>query len=115
MLLNAEIDRLSPDSAVVTFLGSLTLGTSLKVADSQIQSAIADGVSRLVIDMSGVDFLDSAGLGMIVYVYGMLSEKGGVMRLCGVSPRIASVFKLTKTNAFLIVDDCRETSLSALN
>lgn len=115
MLLTAEIDRLSPETAVVTFQGSLTLGTSLKVADSQLQAAIADGVTRLVIDMSGVDFLDSAGLGMLVYIFGTLNEKNGVMRICGASQRISSVFKLTKTDSFLLVDDCRDASIAALN
>ena len=115
MLLTAEIDRLSPETAVVTFQGSLTLGTSLKVADSQLQSAIAAGVTRLVIDMSGVDFLDSAGLGMLVYIYGALNEKTGTLRLCGVSQRVASVFRLTRTDSFLVMDDCREASVAALN
>jgi anti-sigma B factor antagonist len=114
MLLTADIERLSPETAVVTFHGSLTLGTSLKVADSQLQSAISDGVTRLIVDMSGVDFLDSAGLGMVVYIYGALSEKNGMMRLCGVTPRVASVFKLTKTDSFLTMDDCREDSMAAL-
>lgn len=114
MLMNAEIERLSRDTAIVTFQGSLTLGTSLKVADSQLQSAIADGVTRLVLDLTGVDFLDSAGLGMLVYIYGALNEKNGVMRLCGVSQRIASVFKLTKTDSFLTVDESREASMAAL-
>ncbi|MGB6974350.1 MAG: STAS domain-containing protein [Terracidiphilus sp.] len=115
MIMNAEIERLSPETAVVTFQGSLTLGTSLKVADSQLQSAIADGVTRMIIDLSGVDFLDSAGLGMLVYIYGALNEKNGVLRLCGVSQRVQSVFKLTKTDSFLSMDGCREDSLAALN
>jgi anti-sigma B factor antagonist len=115
MLVTAEIEHLSPETAVVTFQGSLTLGTSLKVADSQLQSAISDGVSRLVVDMSGVDFLDSAGLGMLVYIYSALNEKSGVLRLCGVSQRVASLLKLTKTDSFLAMDGCREDSLAALN
>lgn len=115
MLFTAEIERLSPETAVVTFQGSLTLGSSLKLADSQLQSAIAAGVTRMAIDMSGVDFLDSAGLGMLVYIHGALNEKNGVLRLCGVAQRVASVFKLTKTDLFLVMDDCREDSLAALN
>ncbi|HVC46157.1 MAG TPA: STAS domain-containing protein [Terracidiphilus sp.] len=115
MLFTAEIERLSPETAVVTFQGSLTLGSSLKLADSQLQSASAAGVTRMVIDMSGVDFLDSAGLGMLVYIYGALNEKNGVLRLCGVTQRVASVFKLTKTDSFLVMDDSREASVAALD
>jgi len=57
----------------------LTLGTSLKLADAQVQTAIAEGVSKMVIDLTSVDFVDSAGLGMLVCTYGALNEKGGAL------------------------------------
>ena len=115
MLLTANIEKLQEKTAVVTFSGPLTLGTSLKMADSQVQAAIADGVTRMVFDLSNVDYIDSAGLGMMVYVYGALNEKNGTFRFCGVSPRVLSILKLTKTDSFLNVDGCREESLAALN
>ncbi|HTW45992.1 MAG TPA: STAS domain-containing protein [Acidobacteriaceae bacterium] len=115
MPLTTSIERLANETAVVTFQGPLTLGTSLKVADSQVQAAIADGVSRMVFDLAGVDFVDSAGLGLLVYVYGVLSQKNGALRLCGVSQRVLTVFQLTKTDALLAVDGCRDDSLAALN
>jgi ABC-type transporter Mla MlaB component len=51
--------------AVVTLSGGLTLGTSLKIADSQIQAAIEDGATKIVIDLTDVEYVDSAGLGML--------------------------------------------------
>jgi len=48
----------------------------LTLADSQVRAAIADGVNRLVFDLTGVDYVDSAGLGMIVFfASGSLREK----------------------------------------
>ncbi len=114
MLLTATIEKLQEEAAVVTFSGALTLGTSLKFADSQVQEAISQGVSRLVFDLSSVDYVDSAGLGMIVYIYGLLSQKNGVFRLCGVSPRVLSLLRLTKTDTLFAIDGCREDSLAAL-
>jgi anti-anti-sigma factor len=102
--MSATIDRLTNATAVVTLSGPLTLGTSLKVA----------GVSKMVIDLTSVDFIDSAGLGMLVFTYGTLSEKHGSLRLCGVSPRVLHLLQLTKTDGFLAVDASREDSLTAL-
>jgi len=45
------------------------------MADSQVQAVIGDGVTRMVFDLPNVDYVDSAGLGMMVYVYGALNEK----------------------------------------
>ena len=114
MPLNASIEKLPPSTAVVTLTGQMSLGTSLKVADSQIQGLITDGVSKLVIDLTAVDYMDSAGLGLIVYVFGSLREKNGSLRICGVAPRLHSLLQLTKTDTFLAIDQTRAESLAAL-
>jgi anti-sigma B factor antagonist len=114
MPLNATIEKLPEATAVVTLSGQMTLGTTLKVADSQINGLIADGVSKLVIDVTGVDYMDSAGLGMLVYFFGTLRGKNGLLRICGVAPRLLSLLQLTKTDTFLSIDKSRDESLGAL-
>jgi anti-sigma B factor antagonist len=114
MPLNVEIEKLPDGVAVVTMTGQLTLGLNLKLADSQVHAAIAEGATKLVFDLTGLDYIDSAGLGMVVFTYGTLNEKGGTLRLCGVASRIASVLKLTKTDELLGMDGTREESLAAL-
>lgn len=86
----------------------------MQMADAQVQAAIANGVTRMVFDLSSVDYADSAGLGMLVYVCGILGEKNGTIRLCGVGPRVASLLKLTKTDALFAIDDSRKDSVAAL-
>ena len=114
MPVTATIERLPEATAVVTLSGNLTLGSSLSLLNSQINGVIADGVTRMVIDLTAVDHVDSAGLGMLVYTYGALNEKTGSIRLCGVGPRVVSLLELTHTNTFLKVDPTREASLAAL-
>ena len=115
MLLTATTDRLTGATAVVTLSGSLTLGSSLKAAEAQVQTVIAEGVSKMVIDLSSVDLIDSAGLGLLVFTYGLLSENHGALRLCGVSQRVFRLLQLTGTNGFLAVDTSREDSLAVLH
>ena len=113
MIMTATIEKLPDATAVVTLSGALTLGTSLKLADSQVQGAIAEGVTRMVFDLTSVNFVDSAGLGMMVYTHGMLSQKNGSLRLCGVAPRILSLLQLTKMDSVLAVDGSRAESLAS--
>jgi len=114
MPLNVEIVKVQEGVAVVSLQGQLTLGLNLKLVDSQVHAAIAEGATKLVFDLTGLDYIDSAGLGMMVFTYGTLNEKGGALRLCGVAPRIASVLKLTKTDELMGMDETREESLKAL-
>jgi len=114
MAVHLTVEELSADSGVVTFEGSLNLGTTLQAADHQLQALIAKGMKNLVLDLSGVPYCDSAGLGVIVHTYGLAEQKGGKVRICGASGRVASVFKLTRTDTFLTIDEDRAASIAAL-
>jgi anti-anti-sigma factor len=114
MPVTASIERHPDGCALVVFTGQITLGSSLSMVESQIRTVINDGVHKVVFDLTDVGFIDSAGLGMLVYGYGSLAAKGGALRLCGVAPRILSLLELTRTNTLLPVDATREDSLAAL-
>ncbi|HEX4007057.1 MAG TPA: STAS domain-containing protein [Acidobacteriaceae bacterium] len=114
MPLDARTEILPDRTAVVTITGSMTAGTSLKLAEAQLQQAVAQEVQHLVLDLSGVDYADSAGLGLLVHTYGLMNRKGGILRLCGVQPRILSLLQMTKTDLILPADSNREASLAIL-
>ena len=114
MPVSASIDKHPDGCAVVVFTGQITLGSSLSMVESQVRSIINDGVHKVVFDLTDVGFIDSAGLGMLVYAYGSLAAKGGTLRLCGVAPRIVSLLELTRTNTLLPVDATVADSLAAL-
>lgn len=105
MPLEAKIEKLSQDAAIVKVSGSMTLGTALKMLDSQVQTLVRGETLALTIDLSGVDFIDSAGLGLLVHTYGLLEAKQGTLRLCGPQPRVSAVLNMTRTNTFLTIDE----------
>ena len=115
MAFGIHIETISADTAVVTINGPLTLGTSLKIADSQIQSAIEKGTARLIFDMREVAYMDSAGLGALIHTYGIASSKGGTLRLAGVTDRVADLLRMTRTDSLLAMDADVPASLAALS
>lgn len=114
MHLDIDTRQIDEESAVVTIAGQLTLGTSLKIADTNLQALIAKGVIRIVLDLSGVPFMDSAGLGALVHTYGLTQEKNGTLRLCGLQPRVANMLKMTRTDQLIPVDADSDASIAAL-
>ncbi len=109
-----SIRKVKPDTAVVTMSGPLTLGTNLKIADAQIQEAIRGGAVRLVLDMSGVPYMDSAGLGALVMMHGLAKSQGGVVRLAGASERVASLLTMTSMDSLMAMDADVDASVAAL-
>ncbi|MDO4543190.1 MAG: anti-sigma factor antagonist [Clostridia bacterium] len=58
-------------------------------------------VRELMIDMSGVTFMDSAGLGVILGRYRTLNLRGGKLIVCGVSQSIDRIFKMSGLYALI--------------
>ena len=114
MILQVDIQRLQPGLAVVKLTGALTLGTSLHGADAQLQKTIKDGAAKVVLNMTGVPYMDSAGLGVLVQASGLAKQQGGDLRLCGVADRVAELIKMTRTDALLPMDADEDASLKAL-
>jgi len=115
MILQIDIEKPNPGVAVVRFTGALTLGTSLHAADAQLQKTIKEGSAKVVLDMAGVPYMDSAGLGALVQASGLAKQQGGDLRLCGVSNRVAELIKMTRTDVLLPMDSDVDASLKALS
>jgi anti-anti-sigma factor len=55
----------------------------------------------LVLDMSDVPYMDSAGLGVLINYYVRAQKNGREMLLAGVGERVAALFTVTNTRALL--------------
>ncbi len=107
MSLHIDVLELDACSAVAKVEGASILGMNLKFADGQLRGLIEKGVIRLVLDLTGVTFCDSAGLGAIVHTFGLGKDKGSTLRVCGASERVAALLKMTMTDTILPIDvDC---------
>lgn len=65
----------------------------------QLRSALVEqveaGHSRIVVDMTAVEYIDSTGLGSLVGGLKRVSEHGGAMRIVCDNPQIVKVFEIT--------------------
>lgn len=79
---------------VMSVFGELDVATSPDLRERLID-LVAEGRTRLVIDLDGVDFLDSTGLGTIVGALKRVRTHGGDLRLVCSQSRIARLFEIT--------------------
>lgn len=114
MMLNAKVELVEPKKVVITVSGSMTLGSPLKVLDAQLQNLVSNGVNTIVFDLTDVDFIDSAGLGLLMLAHGLLEKENTMLRLCGAQARVRALLKMTKTDSLLHIDESREDSLQAI-
>ena len=114
MPLESKIEHISDSFAIVRLFGALNLGSSLSLVDSQVRQLLEDGVSKLVVDVTGVTHADSSGLGFLMHANGVLQSKGGSMRIAGVGHRLHDLLTMTRVDQLLKIDETPEESVQAL-
>ena len=62
-----------------------------------------DGVTDLILDFAGVDYISSAGLRVLLRAQKKMAA-AGTMKLVGVSPVIMEIFEITGFNEILTVE-----------
>jgi anti-anti-sigma factor len=72
-------------------LGTLSAGDLIEA----LTGAIANGVRRIVLDVSGVDYLSSAGLLALDAVLGRLHMVDGHLVICGITEPVRIAFELS--------------------
>ena len=60
-----------------------------------IYELIDQGNHRVAVELSGVEFMDSTGLGVLIGALKRLRESGGSMVLAGIRPAVGRVFEIT--------------------
>lgn len=72
-----------------------------------------DGPARVILDLSGVDFLDSSGLGAVVAA---MKQAGAnkKLELAGLTPTVAKVFRLTRMDGVFTIHASVEAALARL-
>jgi anti-anti-sigma factor len=66
--------------------------------ESQCEACIAEGFNRLVIDLGGLTYVSSMGLGAIVKIAKQLRDQGGEVRICCLTGLVRQLFEITRLN-----------------
>ena len=85
----------SGDIAVVT-LHAEHLDASIAEEFKRNMAPIVDANSKVVFDMTPLQFVDSAGLGAILSCLRRLSASNGDLKLCGLSKSVRAVFEISR-------------------
>ena len=62
---------------------------------ARVRQLVDEGARSLVIDLQPVSYIDSASIGCLMDVHRLLQEKGGVLRLSGLQPRVETMISMT--------------------
>lgn len=103
-----------PNGAVVVKVtGALAIGRDSQKVETAVEQLIRLGRRRLVLDLSGVDHIDSTGVGIVAFCFGRMKEAGGALRVAGAAGKVRDIFRITAVDQLVPFDDSLDGALGA--
>jgi len=89
-------ERAVGDVMILDLKGKMTLGEGDELLREKVSSLVSQGQKKLILNLDGVPYIDSAGLGEIVRTYTTVSRQGGKLKLLNLTKRIEDLLSITK-------------------
>jgi anti-anti-sigma factor len=90
-----ETKHLDSGYTVVTISGRLALGGETEKLNAAMNALLQKDQKRVVLDITGLDYVDSSGVGMLVSCLSNVKKAGGEMKVVGANQRIQRIFSMT--------------------
>ena len=84
--------------------------TTAPALERHLESLLAAQERRLIVDLSGVDYISSAGLRVMLALARRMRDSGGALALCGVGGAVQQVFELAGFLPLFTVCESREAA-----
>ena len=89
-------EKITDNVVVLSLSGDLVSEVDTAKLKEKIHSLVADHMKCAVIDMSGIDYVNSSGLGMLISSLTTMRNAGGDMKLARLGERVENLFVITK-------------------
>lgn len=98
--------------SVVALDGRIVLGVENDALREKLKSLMAEGKKRIVLNMDKIEYIDSAGLGILVAAHKGAKTQGASLRLCNLGNHFREVLQITR---LLTVFDVYDTEAAAVS
>lgn len=100
------IAREVEDITIVDVIGRIVLGEGESLLRETVAGLIANGRRRFLLNMAGVPYMDSSGLGALVETYHSVHRVGGRLQLLKLTKKLLELVEMTRlTKIFEFTDD----------
>src|SRR5215470_8142067 len=92
-------------AAVIIVSGRLILGGETEMLEAAVERLIAGSQKTIVLDIAALDYMDSAGVGMLVACLTTTKKAGGTLKVAGANPRIRRILSMTGVDSLMSLYD----------
>jgi len=89
-------ERQAGDVTVLSLKGEISLDDGELKFGRRVDELLKNGQLKILVDLGGVTYIDSAGVGMMAFEYKAVHAKGGALKLLGLTGQSHRVMALMK-------------------
>lgn len=104
-------ERQAGDVTILDMNGEVRIGEGSIALRDAIGNLAADGKKKILLNLAGVSYIDSSGIGELIAKYTTVTRQGGQLKLLNLTDRIQNLLVITK---LLTVFDSYEDEGEAL-
>ena len=107
--MNIEVHS-SNNIKVLSLQGNMNANTA-ELAEVKLHQLIMGGNQKLIVDLSKLNYISSAGLRVFLSANKMIKKKGGDIRICGLNNTVKEVFDISGFHMIFSIYDDEEAAL----
>ena len=104
-------ESLDEQTHLIAVRGEVHVSTAPEFSE-RLNDAIAGGKTAVVIDMTGVEFIDSTGLSVLLNALRRVTRQQGSLALAVSNPTVLRLFEITRLDSTFDIYPDRETAIS---
>jgi anti-sigma B factor antagonist len=108
-----EASMIDDGIKLIRLAGRLDMKSTLLI-DSRFSAEVTSGASRILVDISGVEFLASIGIRLLVVGAKTVGGQGGQLVLCCPQPAVAKTLAVTGIDTLIPIYDEKADAVNGL-
>lgn len=105
-------ERQAGDVTILDLDGKVTIGEGSVALRNAIRRLLGEGKNKILLNLGGVGYIDSSGIGELVSSFTAVNKEGGTLKLLNLTQKIQDLLAITK---LLTVFDVFEDEGNALS
>ena len=99
---------------IVELAGALLVGEADRICRDTVRQQLDAGERRLAVDLEGVPYMDSSGIGALVRVYNAVQQAGARCRFYGATPKVRQLLRMVRLDTVLELVEDERSALASL-
>jgi anti-sigma B factor antagonist len=105
--------RQAGDVTIVDLHGRIALGEESAALRDLIMNLLSEGHVKILLNLAGVDYIDSSGLGTLVSGVASVRRAGGEMKLVNLSSKVDDLMEVTRLYTVFDIADSEEAAVAS--